>query len=109
MAPSEITDDGQQELYERVYLPIELERERTLVVFEFEVGDKIRHVVDTRQAFIRSFDEKWMEELFEIYGCVLSHPPRYKVQDLLKEKVKGSFSVRCLEAVWRGKKVVLRV
>ena len=90
MAPSQVTDENQQDLYEKIYLPIELKRERTTVVYQFNTGDKVRLSL-ARVHFQKGFDRKWTEEIFIIDKRIASHPPRYRVIDLNKEKVDGSF------------------
>ena len=89
MSPSQVTVNNQQELYEKIYLPIELKRERTTIVYKFNVGDKVRLSL-ARVQFEKGFDRKWTEEIFIIDKRTASHPPRYIVIDLNKEPVDGS-------------------
>jgi len=90
MPPSQVTPENQQELYEKLYLPIEIARENTPVVFKFRVGDKVR-VSYARRPFQRGYEQKWSEEIFLVDKRIPSHPPRYKLVDLQKEEIKGSF------------------
>ena len=90
MPPSKVTPENQQELYEKIYLPIELKRENTPVYYKFKIGDKVR-VSYARRPFDTGYDKKWSEELFLIHKQVRSHPPRYRLIDLQREEIKGSF------------------
>ena len=90
MTPSQVTDKNQQELYEKIYLSIELKRERTTIVYKFNIDDKVRLSL-ARVQFQKGFDRKWTEEIFIIDKRVSSHPPRYRVIDLNKEKIDSSF------------------
>ncbi len=88
--PALVTKQNEQQLYEKYYLPIELEREKTPVVFEFQVGDKVR-LSKTRHPFGKGYREQWTEEIFIVTHTIPSHPPRYQVKDMMDEPVKSSF------------------
>ena len=78
MAPSQVTIENQQELYEKLYLPLELKREKTPIVYKFNIKDKVRLSL-ARLQFERGFHRKWTEEIFIIDKRTASHPPRYRV------------------------------
>ena len=90
MSPAQVTLENQQELYEKLYLPVELKREQTTVVFRYEIGDKVR-IPFSRRPFQRGFDQKWTEEIFLIDKRISSHPPRYRLVDLQLDTIGGSF------------------
>lgn len=90
MAPAEVTEKNQQELYEKLYLPIELEREKAKVKFEYDIGDRVR-MSYARRPFQRGYEEKWSEEVFVISKRIPSHPPRYHLVDTQNEEIRGTF------------------
>lgn len=106
--PSSVTKDNEQELYEKLYLPLELKREREPIHYTFEIGDKVR-IANGRRPFKKEFEEQWSEELFEIYRRVPSHPPRYKIKDLMNEPVKGSFYTEELKKVDANEDTLYRI
>ena len=90
MSPDQVTLENQQELYEKLYLPTELKREKTPVIYKFEVGDKVR-IPKERNPFKKGYQQSWTDEIFVIDKRVPSSPPRYKLVDLNGEEIKGSF------------------
>lgn len=98
MQPSQVTVENQQQLYEKLYLPIEIAREGTEVTYKFSIGDKVR-VSYARRPFQRGYEQKWSEEIFLIDKRISSHPPRYRLVDLQKEEIKGSFYENELQPV----------
>ena len=90
MAPKDITVENEQEIYERLYLPIELEREKTPIEYSFSVGDKVR-LSHARGAFDKAYRETFTQEIFVIASRLPTHPPHYRVKDLNGELVLGSF------------------
>jgi transposase InsO family protein len=89
-APSQVTPDNQQELYEKLYLPIELERENTEVKYRFRIGDKVR-IAAARHPFKKGHDQQWTEEIFIVDKRVASHPPRYHLIDQMHETIRGTY------------------
>lgn len=90
MAPDAVNQDNAAELYERVYIPILNKRAEHRPVYSFAVGDLVRLSLQ-RHPFSRGYQAKFTIELFKIKARLPSHPPRYKVEDLAGETVKGSF------------------
>ncbi|MEE8153308.1 MAG: hypothetical protein V3T76_09805 [candidate division NC10 bacterium] len=90
VSPVSVSESNQQDLYERVYMPMEVEDERARRDYVFAKGDKVR-LSRATEAFYKGFKEKWSTEVFEVMHAVPSNPPRYIVQDLLGERLKGSF------------------
>ena len=108
MAPAKVNKDNEQQLYEKYYLPVELEREKTSIQYDFQVGDKVR-IARGAHPFKKDFEEKWSEEVFEVYIRVPSHPPRYRIKDLLEEEIKGSFYTQELQKASVDENTVYRV
>ena len=96
--PSSITKDNEQEVYEKLYLPMELKREKEKIKFQFSLGDKVR-ISKQRRPFQKDYEQMWSEEVFEVYHRIPSHPPKYKVRDLMQEPVLGSFYTEDLKRV----------
>ena len=90
MAPVEVTPENEQTLYEKIYLPQEIKEEQTPVVFQYDVGDRVR-VTYKRTPFHRGYQENYTEEIFTIFRRYKTHPPRYKLKDYKNEEIKGSF------------------
>jgi hypothetical protein len=108
MAPSRVTPENQQEIYERLYLPIELQRERTPIVYSFNIGDKVR-IAAERRPFKKGYEQQWTEEIFIVDKRVASHPPRYHLIDLMHEPVLGTFYEQELSKVPEGQDEVFKI
>lgn len=89
-APADVTDENAYELYEKVYMPILDKKAKRKSQFSFEVGQLVRLSL-SKGKFRKGYEQSWSEEVFEIYNRIYSIPSRYKIQDLLGERVKGSF------------------
>ena len=96
MAPDQVTEDNQQELYEKLYLPTELKREKTPVIFKFKIGDKVR-ISTERKVFKKGYEQVWTDEIFVIDKTIPSHPPRYHLIDLNGEEIKSTFYAQELQ------------
>ena len=90
MAPKDVTLANSMTIYERVYLPILESIGSAKPSYQFNVGDTVR-LSYGRRMFARGYAEKFSEELYKIASRVPSHPPRYKIVDLMGESIKGSF------------------
>ena len=90
IAPDQVTKDNEQKLYEKLYLPTELKREKTPIIYKFKIGDKVRIPLE-RKPFKKGYEQTWTDEIFIIHQRIASHPPRYKLVDLNKEEIKSSF------------------
>jgi hypothetical protein len=64
--------------------------------YSFSVGDLVR-ISLSRQPFSRGYKQKYTEELFRVKNRIPSHPPRYRLEDLLAEDIKGSFYAKDLQ------------
>jgi len=87
--PASITKDNQQEVYEKLYLPQQLIEERKIVKYKYKVGDYV-HLSMARRSFHKGYKDTFTQEIFVISRQIRSHPPRYKVKDLMDEKLEGS-------------------
>ena len=101
MTPSSVDDANSSLLYDRVYAPILHKRSRQPVIFSFEIGQLVR-LSRPPTPFKRGYQEQYTEELFKISNRIPSHPPRYKVKDLMGESVHGSFYEAELQKVLNG-------
>ena len=90
MAPKDVTESNSLGIYESVYVPILDEFAGKKPEYKFSIGDAVR-LVYSAKPFQRSYDERHTEELFKIVDRIPSHPPRYKLVDLMNEAIKGSF------------------
>ena len=98
MAPAEVNENNAERLYERVYIPILNKNAATQTVYVFEIGDLVR-LSHQNTPFRRGYNEQFTEELFRVCNKIPSHPPRYKVQDLADQIIKGSFYKEELQKV----------
>jgi transposase InsO family protein len=90
MAPAAVNTANSHTIYEQVYIPILNRWANTPVKFTIALGSLVRLSLYTAP-FSRGYHEKWTEELFTVCNQIPSHPPRYKVQDLNGDSIKGSF------------------
>ena len=96
MAPNQVTPENQQEIYEKLYLPTELKREKTPVIFKFKVGDKVR-IAAERKVFKKGYEQSWTDELFIVHKRIGSDPPRYHLIDMNGEEIKSTFYAQELQ------------
>jgi hypothetical protein len=90
MKPVDITEKNEQDVYEKLYLPQQIAEETKAVKYKFQIGDKVNLLID-RTTFNKGYKETYFQEIFEIVRRTRTHPPRYKLRDLLKEELNGSF------------------
>jgi hypothetical protein len=90
MRPNDINEKNEQDVYEKLYLPQQISEEKKAVKYKFEIGDKVNLLMD-RGAFNKGYKETYFQEIFEIVRRTHTQPPRYKLIDLLKEALNGSF------------------
>jgi transposase InsO family protein len=90
MKPADITDKNSQDVYEKLYLPQQILLENTPVEYDFSLGDKVHMAMD-RSVFHKAYKETYFQEIFEIAARTPTHPPRYKLKDLLKNEINGTF------------------
>lgn len=90
LAPQDVTEANSRDIYERVYMPIVEESAGKRPKYNFSIGDTVRLSYSVKP-FQRGYKERFTEELFKIARQIPSHPPRYKLVDLMGEEVKGSF------------------
>jgi hypothetical protein len=98
MRPVDITDKNEQEVYEKLYLPQQILEEEKPVTYAFEIGDKVHMAMD-RTVFHKAYKETYFNEIFQVIRRTRTHPPRYKLSDLLKVELNGSFYTQQLTKV----------
>ena len=59
-------------------------------VFEFKFGDRVR-ITKYETIFSKGYTEKWSKEISEIDSALETNPWMYKVKDINREKITGSF------------------
>ena len=57
---------------------------------KFSVGDKVR-ITKKKKVFEKGYTTKWTEEIFTIKEIQNTNPITYKLQDLNKKEIKGTF------------------
>ena len=87
MRPVDITAKNAQDVYEKLYLPQQLAAEKKPVNYKFAIGSKV-HLLRDRATFYKGYKESYFQEIFEIVQHTRTHPPRYKLVDLLKKEPK---------------------
>ena len=99
MTPVEVNKDNEDEVWQRIYLPfkkpnsskIHSKTTKPKSKYKFQVGDTVR-VSHLKKAFDREYSTKWTTEMFKIRARQLREGiPTYKLADLEKENVQGSF------------------
>ncbi|NJL55645.1 DDE-type integrase/transposase/recombinase [bacterium] len=93
MAPQEVTKENELRVYMDTYMPSVNKMAAVTMAkpnFKYKEGDLVR-VSYQRGKFDRSYHETYSEEIFKIKAQIHSVPPRYELEDLLGEAVKGSF------------------
>jgi hypothetical protein len=90
MPPMAINKNNYTALYNRLYESELNKRARQRPVFAFDIGDLVR-ISLTKEPFAKGYEQKYTEELFRIVNRIPSQPPRYKLEDLKGERIKGSF------------------
>jgi hypothetical protein len=88
--PADVDESNYSKIYDEVYVPILNKRAGVSNSFAFDIGDLVRISV-TREAFSKGYKQKYTEELFRVKNRIPSDPPRYRLEDLKGEDIKGSF------------------
>jgi hypothetical protein len=90
VAPADVDEKNYRDIYEKVYIPTLNRRAREKPSYAFDIGDLVR-ISLTTEAFTKGYKQKFTEELFRIKNKIPSDPPRYRLEDLMGEVIKGSF------------------
>ena len=112
LKPIEINSFNEQSVYEKIYLPSQVEKETKRVVYKYDVGDYVC-TLESRTPFTKGYEQTFTQELFEIVYRSPTHPPRYKLIDLKGESIAGTFYEQELQQgfipdVFRVEKVLKR-
>lgn len=83
--PANVTPTNEVEILNRSY-----RISKVPVIFQFDIGDKVR-VSKVRRQFEKSYWPGWSEEYFIIHDRVKRHPPVYKLKDQMNEVLSGIF------------------
>ena len=96
IAPVDVNENNQQEIWDRLYLPTELyarlgKRATKRTQFKFKVGDYVR-ISYLKEKFTRYYDQSWTSEIFQISQRKMrDHLPVYRVRDYNGENIIGTF------------------
>ena len=90
MPPADVTESNAFDLYCKVYMPIVVKRGKHPVIPAFKKNDLVR-LSRAVNPFSRGYGLKYSEEIFKIASVIRSHPPRYRVTDLNKQLILGSY------------------
>ena len=90
MAPSQVTEQNDLDIYIQFYMPYVNKLAAKRVKFSFNVGDSVR-VSYNKGKFAKSYFEQYSEEIFTIKYRIHSSPPGYLLADFLGENIDGSF------------------
>ena len=78
----------------------------------FKVGDKVRISKYKRKVFDKCYTPNWTEEIFLVDKIQSTNPITYRLKDLTKEEIQGSFDelelLRAKQDVFRIDKVIRR-
>ena len=95
--PADISKANQQEVYEKLYLPVQIAEEKKQITYKHKVGDYV-HMSMARRTFHKGYKDTYTQEIFVISRVITSDPPRYKLKDLLNEDIEGSCYEQELQA-----------
>ena len=57
---------------------------------KFKVGDNV--CISKKKSMLeKGYTPRWTEEIFKIYEVQMTRPVTYKLEDLNKERIEGSF------------------
>lgn len=83
--PANVTSKNEHEILNNVY-----RIDKTLVLFKFNIGDKVR-VSKVKRRFEKGYWPNWTEEYFIVHDRFRRHPPVYKIKDKAEEVLRGIF------------------
>jgi len=90
LKPIEINSNNEQSVYEKLYLPAHVVKEQTSAVYKYDVGEYV-HTLESRSPFTKGYENTFTQEIFEIVYRTPTTPPRYKLIDLQRESIAGTF------------------
>jgi len=92
MAPSDVNEDNESEVRERLYGAV------TATVPRLRVGDIVR-ISGAKKVFAKGYRDKWSEEIFKIVKVYKTEPITYGLTDLAGESITGKFYTQELQKV----------
>jgi hypothetical protein len=112
LKPIDINSENEQSVYEKLYLPAQVEQEQVEPIYKFDVGDYV-YTLESRSPFTKGYEETFTQEIFEIVYRTPTMPPRYKLIDLKGESIAGTFYEQellytVLPDVFRIEKIIRR-
>ncbi|KAK4882703.1 hypothetical protein RN001_006022 [Aquatica leii] len=86
MAPNDVNDSNILQVWQNLYSSgVGLER-----IPKYKVGQHVR-ISRTKQMFEKGYTTNWSEEVFKISEVINRKPPVYRVVDLNREPIEGTF------------------
>eukprot|EP00732_Lithocolla_globosa_P000137 Lithocolla_globosa_v1_NODE_27_length_9260_cov_179.654861.p2 type:complete len:375 gc:universal NODE_27_length_9260_cov_179.654861:3496-4620(+) len=95
MKPIDVNDETEEEAYSNLYGD---DAYLDQIYPELKVGNYVR-IANARHIFGKSFEGLWSIEVFKVSEVQDTDPPTYKIEDLLKEPIVGSFYEEELQKV----------
>ena len=100
ISPSQVSHKNKEQIWLRLYADKNKIKEATHSPPKFNVGDYVR-IPSTKKTFTKSYKSAWTGELFKIQKVHQTNPVTYALEDLLGDKILGSFySQELLKAIY---------
>lgn len=93
--PAEVNSGNERDVWFTLYKHHDFINTKPCI---FKIGDTVR-VSKHKLTFEKGYETNWSEELFVIAECVLRVPPVYRIKDLMRESIQGTFYARELQRV----------
>jgi len=85
MAPTDVTPDNEDVVRARLY-----HVQTKLLDWKFKVGDKVR-IVMQRRPLQKGYIGNWSKEIYVVTVRMSTAPVTYKLKDLTRDAIKGTF------------------
>jgi len=103
MAPADVIPDNEDAIRARLYL---IQKKRSN--WNLKLGDNVR-MTTQRRPFQKGYIGNWSEEIFVVYDQMPTIPVTYKLKDLAREDIKGSFYENELQSVMKSGNVLFDI
>ncbi|XP_052130989.1 uncharacterized protein LOC127751447 [Frankliniella occidentalis] len=98
MRPVDVTPERVLEVYNNLYHGLKPTNNKT----KFKVGDYVR-ISREKQTFEKGYTWNWSEEIFQIVQVIPHSMPVYRLEDLDKDAIQGTFYEAELQKVTKPK------
>ena len=89
--PLLVNKNNQDEIWFNLYGYKPEEGSENLIKFSFKVGDSVRITRNKYTKFPKGYTQNWSTEIFKVVKIISKDPPKYFLQDLKGEEIKGQF------------------